>query len=126
MNPKVSIIIPVFNMEKYLDVCINSVINQTYKNIEILLINDGSTDSSEDICLKYASLDKRIKYYYQENGGVSKARNFGILNFCGDYVMFLDSDDFLDLNTAQTLIQTTLINNFDVLEFKLYIESNKN
>lgn len=126
MNPKVSIIIPVFNMEKYLDVCINSVINQTYKNIEILLINDGSTDSSEDICLKYASLDKRIKYYYQENGGVSKARNFGILNFCGDYVMFLDSDDFLDLNTAQTLIQTTLINNFDVLEFKLYIESNRN
>ena len=126
MNPKISIIIPIFNMEKYLNNCINSVINQTYQNIEILLINDGSSDSSENICLKYANSNERIKYFYQKNGGVSKARNFGIINFSGDYVMFLDSDDFLDLNTIETLVQTTLKNNLDVLEFKLYLESDRN
>jgi glycosyltransferase involved in cell wall biosynthesis len=126
MIPKVSIITPVYNMEKYLNACINSLINQTYQNIEILLINDGSTDNSENICIKYASSDKRIKYFYQENGGVSKARNFGISNFSGDFVMFLDSDDFLDLSTIKTLVQIALTNNLDVLEFKLYIESNRN
>lgn len=78
MSDLVTIIIPVYNVEKYLPQCIESVINQTYKNLEIILINDGSSDSSGKICEKYAEVDKRIKVIHKENGGLSTARNIGI------------------------------------------------
>ncbi len=95
MNNLISIIIPVYNASKYLDKCITSILNQTYKNLEILLINDGSTDYSLDICNSYEKKDKRIKVINKKNEGVSKTRNVGIKHSTGDYLMFVDSDDYL-------------------------------
>lgn len=99
-NPKISIIIPIYNAEHYLNQCIDSVLNQSLQKIEVILINDGSTDSSPYICDSYAQKDKRIKVVHTENGGLSSARNKGIDLAIGDYIMFLDSDDWLDLNTC--------------------------
>ena len=125
MNPKVSIIIPIYNVEIHLDKCISSIINQTYQNIEIILINDGSTDGSENICLKYASFDQRIKYFYKQNGGLSSARNFGLNKFSGDYVLFVDSDDYIDLITIEILVQKLVENNLLLLEYKPYVEKER-
>ena len=90
-----SIIVPVYNVEKYLERCINSLLNQSYKDIEIVIINDGSTDSSGIICDKLAQLDSRVKIFHKKNGGLSDARNYGILKSKGDYISFLDGDDFV-------------------------------
>lgn len=100
---KVSIIVPVYNVEKYLSEAINSVIEQTYKNIEILLIDDGSTDNSGKICDMYLEKDARIKVFHQENKGLSGARNTGLKNATGKYIMFLDSDDKFELNACELL-----------------------
>ena len=105
MNNKVSIIVPIFNSENYLEKCINSIINQTYKDIEVILINDGSTDSSIEICKKYAVKDKRIKIINKKNTGVSNSRNIGIDNAKGKYIFFIDSDDYLELYCIQKLIE---------------------
>ena len=95
-NPiKFSVIIPVYNTEDYLDQCIESVLLQDYENLELILVNDGSTDRSGEICEKFTQRDKRILYIDKENGGVSSARNAGIVAATGEYVMFLDSDDWL-------------------------------
>lgn len=96
MNELISVIIPIYNCEKYIEKCIKSVCKQTYENLEILLINDGSTDSSESICQKYKNIDKRIKYIYKQNSGVSDTRNLGIKKSSGKYIMFIDSDDYID------------------------------
>lgn len=96
MNTLVSIIIPVYNTEKYLDRCVQSVLNQTYKNVEILLVNDGSTDNSLDLCKKYSELDRRIKLISQANAGLTAARLTGMNNSRGDCIAFIDSDDYLD------------------------------
>ena len=101
---KVSVIVPIYNVEKYLKKCIESIINQSYQNIEILLINDGSTDNCENICKTYQLSDKRIKYYKKENGGLSSARNMGIDHATGTYLMFVDSDDFIDSMMVEKLI----------------------
>ena len=107
-----SIIVPVYNCEQYLEKCLNSLLKQSYKNIEIILINDGSNDNSEKICLNYKKLDSRIKYYKKDNGGVSSARNLGI-NVCnGDYITFLDSDDYLDIDTIEFI--NNYINKSDI------------
>ena len=95
---KVSVIIPVYNVEKYLEHCLNSIVEQSYDNLEIIIINDGSTDKSGEICEKFASEDLRIKLIHQINGGVSVARNTGIDHATGDYVTFVDSDDWLESN----------------------------
>ena len=92
---KISVVIPVYNASKYLSKCLDSVINQSYSNIEIILVNDGSTDNSGNICDEYANKDKRIKVVHKENGGVSSARNTGIDNTTGEYVTFIDSDDLV-------------------------------
>ena len=105
MNNKVSIIVPIFNSENYLEKCINSIINQRYKDIEVILINDGSTDSSLDICKQYAVKDKRIKIINKANTGVSNSRNVGINNAKGKYIFFIDSDDYLELDCIQKLIK---------------------
>lgn len=99
----VSIIVPVYNVEKYIEMCLDSVINQTYKNIEILLIDDGSTDNSGNICDKWQKKDKRIKTFHKENGGLSSARNYGIDRAKGDYLTFIDSDDTLELDYVEYL-----------------------
>lgn len=100
----VSIIIPVYNAKKYLSNTLDSVVKQTYKNLEIILVNDGSTDNSKDICESYAKIDKRIKVINKENGGVSSARNYGLALAKGEYISFVDSDDFLFEDMIETLV----------------------
>ena len=96
MNELITIIIPVFNVEKYLKRCIESIINQTYKNIEIILVNDGSTDKSKEICEYYKTIDERIKLINKNNEGASSARNIGLDNCNGYYICFVDSDDYIE------------------------------
>ena len=103
MNEKISVIIPIYNVEKYLPKCINSVLNQTYSNLEIILVNDGSTDSCKQICEEYKKLDNRIKIINKKNGGLSDARNYGIEASTGNYIAFLDSDDWIDKKLYMTL-----------------------
>ena len=114
-NSKVSIIIPVYNVERYVEKCISSIINQTYKNLEILIINDGSTDSSYTICKKFAEIDERIKLFNQKNSGVSVARNVGIENASGEWIYFIDSDDYLDIDAIENIIYQA--NGADVIQF---------
>ena len=101
----VSVIVPVYNMEQYLEKCIDSIINQTYKNLEIILIDDGSEDSSGQICDRYAARDKRIKVIHQENHGLAASRNIGISVSSGEFIMFVDSDDYIDAETVQLLYE---------------------
>lgn len=103
INATVSIIVPIYKVEKYLKKCLDSLINQTYKEIEILLINDGSPDNSADICEEYALEDSRIQVFHKENGGLSDARNFGIELAKGEYTLFVDSDDFIELDAIEKL-----------------------
>ena len=120
----VSVIIPIYNTDKYLDKCLNSIINQTYKNIEIILIDDGSTDNSLDICKKYEHVDNRIKLLSTENKGVSSARNLGIKYSTGEYIIFIDSDDFIELNMIESLY--TNIKNVDISICNYYkVKNNK-
>lgn len=100
---RISIIIPVYNCEKYLNRCLDSVLNQTYNELEIILVNDGSTDKTSDICDKYKVKDERIKVIHKENGGVSSARNVGISESSGEYIMFLDSDDWIESNMVEKM-----------------------
>lgn len=102
----ISIIVPVYNVEKYIENCIESIVNQTYKNLEILLINDGSTDNSGYICDKWGSKDNRIQVIHQENQGLSDARNVGIKKSKGQYILFVDGDDIIADNMAQFLVET--------------------
>lgn len=105
-TPLISIIVPVYNTEKYLDQCIQSVLAQTYTNWELLLIDDGSTDSSGAICDKYAAEDKRIRVFHKENGGVSSARNLGLDNAKGEWITFVDSDDWVDTKWLSNYLQS--------------------
>lgn len=91
----VSIIVPVYNVEKYLKECIESIINQSFSNLEIILVDDGSTDESGNICDDFLNKDKRIKVFHKTNGGLSDARNYGINNSSGKYITFVDSDDLI-------------------------------
>ena len=105
MDKMISVIIPIYNMEKYLDRCINSITEQSYKNIEILLINDGSTDNSLKICKKFQKEDERIKFFSMNHQGVSIARNLGIEKAKGKYIMFIDSDDWIEKDTIKNLYE---------------------
>lgn len=102
--PLVSIIVPIYNVEKYLEECVESLCNQTYKNIEIILVDDGSPDNCPKICDEYAQKDNRIVVIHKKNGGLSDARNEGLKKASGDYVFFIDSDDFIDTNTIQIMV----------------------
>lgn len=102
-EPLISIVLPVYNVEKYLERCLKTVIAQTYKNIEIILVNDGSTDGSLKICEKYKFADTRIKIINKENGGLSDARNVGIKNSTGEYITFIDSDDKVEFDYVEYL-----------------------
>lgn len=126
MQELISIVIPVYNVEKYLDECILSVINQTYKNLEILLINDGSSDSSYDICCKYSEQDNRIHVINKENGGLASARNVGIDKATGEYIYFLDSDDYIKETTIEKVVNYMKNNNLDLCYFSadVIIEDN--
>ena len=100
-NIKVSIIVPIYNVEKYVRTCVNSLISQTYNNIEIILVDDGSKDKSGSICNEFAQQDKRIRVIHKKNGGLSSAREAGINHASGEYVMIVDGDDWIDITTIQ-------------------------
>lgn len=116
-NPLVSIIVPVYKVESYLDRCVQSVIQQTYKHWELILVDDGSPDKSGDICDSWTKRDNRILVFHKENGGVSSARNVGLDNMSGDYVTFLDSDDWLYDTCLETCLSVAQKNDLDVLQF---------
>lgn len=101
---KVSIIIPVYNVEKYIEQCLVSVMNQTYKNIEVIVVNDGTMDNSIEIAKKITGNDIRFVYVNKENGGLSDARNFGLRFATGDFVSFIDSDDYVDINYIKKMV----------------------
>ena len=103
MNPKISVIVPVYNTEKYLHRCIDSILAQTFTDFEVLLIDDGSTDSSGTICDEYAHKDSRVRVFHKENGGVGAARKMGIDNAFGKYSIHVDSDDWIECNMLEEL-----------------------
>lgn len=107
---KVSIIIPVYNVEKYMRCCLDSVIEQSYKNLEIILIDDGSTDSSGEICDQYKAKDERFKVIHQKNAGLPNARNVGIENITGHLTMFIDSDDWIDKDCVEKCVKEFILN----------------
>jgi len=111
---KISIIIPVYNVEPYIRKCLDSVIGQTHKNLEILLINDGSSDAGGKICDEYAAGDSRLKVFHQANGGLSAALNVGLSNFTGDYLGFVDSDDWIEPDMFETLYKSAKKENVPV------------
>ena len=113
-NNKVSVIIPVYNVEKYIDKCMESLLNQTYTNIEVILINDGSTDASGAKCDNYRLLDSRVVVIHKENGGVSSARNLGLAKASGDYITFVDPDDWVERNIYETMV-ASFGNNVDAV-----------
>ena len=114
MQPKVSLIVPVYNVAEYLPSCLNALIRQTYKNIEIILINDGSNDNSLEILSSFAEKDFRIKVFNNKNHGVSYTRNFGVENSTGDYITFVDSDDIVSQNYIEVLVNSLEVNNVDM------------
>ena len=95
MEDRISVVVPIYNVAPFLRECVDSILNQEYENIEIILVDDGSTDESPIICDEYANMDKRIKVFHKENGGLSDARNFGIKKASGKYIAFIDSDDYI-------------------------------
>ena len=123
-----SIIVPVYNVEKYLNTCVTSILKQTYSNYELILVNDGSTDKSGDICDEFAKKHNKIKVIHKENGGLSDARNAGIYCAKGDYVIFMDSDDYWDdISSLDTINNIAVQNNSDIItwRYKKYFENNK-
>ena len=123
--PQISIIIPVYNTEKYISKCIDSLLQQTFQNFEIICIDDGSTDNSVDIIKNYQNQDTRIKLFQQENSGPGSARNLGIKNSTGECICLLDSDDFLTHNALEVLYNTQKNNNADIVVAKLRLFDNK-
>ncbi len=114
---KYSIIVPVYNVEKYLDKCLNSIAKQSYENFEVIIVNDGTKDNSQKIIDKYTKKDERFKGYIKENGGLSSARNYGLKYVTGDYLLFVDSDDYLDINLLSQLNDTLTRNKVDLVRF---------
>lgn len=112
--PLISVIVPVYNVEKYLERCVNSIIGQSYKQIEILLVDDGSTDGSGELCDRLSMVDKRIKVIHKTNGGLSDARNYGIDKSTGQYICFIDSDDVISDDYIEHLLDVLLKNDSDI------------
>ena len=113
-NDLISIIVPVYNVEKYIVRCLESILSQTYKNIEVIIVNDGSVDKSGEICERYAKKDNRIKLINKSNGGLSDARNKGIDQANGIYITFVDSDDYISQNYVEILYKLIKENNADI------------
>lgn len=107
-KPLISIIVPIYNVEKYIKKCINSIINQTYSNLEIILVDDGSLDACPQICDEYSKRDKRIRVLHKKNGGLSDARNAGLEIASGQYVGFVDSDDYIEIDMYELLLKSCI------------------
>lgn len=112
----ISIIVPIFNVEKYLERCINSILNQSFKDFELILIDDGSTDNCPYICDKFSNIDKRIKVFHKKNGGLSDARNYGLSKSTSEYIVFIDSDDWISNIYLETLYNISQKNKCDIVE----------
>lgn len=117
MNPKISVVIPIYGVEKYLDRCVESIVNQTYKNLEIILVDDGSPDNCPKMCDEWASRDARIRTVHRENGGQSCARNTGLSMATGNYITFVDSDDWIAPTTYEYALHVLAETAADVLQF---------
>lgn len=124
MSELISVIVPVYNVEKYLDKCIQSILGQTYSNIELLLIDDGSTDSSGAICDKYVTQDFRVRVFHKSNEGVSVARNWGLDNAKGEWIAFVDADDWIDSDMYERMYNAAVQNQRDMVSCDLLVEYN--
>ena len=113
-NPLISVVVPIYKVEEYLQRCVDSIINQTYKNLEIILVDDGSPDSCPKMCDNFAKQDKRIKVIHKINAGVSEARNTGLEYATGDYVGFIDSDDYIHPTMYEKLLNGIKKENSDI------------
>lgn len=120
MLPKVSVIVPIYNVEKYLNRCLDSVLNQSYKNLEVILVDDGSQDKCGLIADSYQKNDNRIRSFHKKNGGLSDARNYGMKYATGEYVLFLDSDDWLKEEMIETLIRLVFEHKADIVQSGFY------
>lgn len=112
----VSVIVPIYNIKMYIDKCLMSIMNQTYKNLEIILVDDGSTDGCYELCDSYVNKDKRIKVIHKKNGGLSEARNVGIENSKGEYLCFIDGDDYISEHYVEFMLREALINYSDIVQ----------
>lgn len=121
-GPRVSVVVPVYNVSRYLPQCLESVIAQTYHNIEVLVVDDGSTDGSGSICDRYARRDARVRVIHTDNRGISAARNLGLENLCGAFILFIDSDDWIEPNTVETLVQAALQTKADIVTMRGCLE----
>lgn len=126
MEDLISVVIPVYKVENYIEDCLNSVINQTYKKLEIILVDDGSPDKCGEICSQYKELDNRIKVIHKKNGGLSDARNKGIELATGKYIMFIDSDDFVEMKIIEKLYNVMVENDLDIVCCNNYYYHNEN
>lgn len=120
--PKLSVIVPVYNTEKYLRICVDSILGQSFPDFELILVDDGSTDRCGAICDEYAQLDKRVQVIHQANGGVTAARNKGLGAACGEYVSFVDSDDWLERDMYQAMLEKAAEKDADVVMCDMYAE----
>lgn len=120
--PLISVIVPVYNVEKYVGKCLDSIRKQTYQNLELIIVDDGSNDSSGKICENYAKQDKRIRVIHQRNSGISKTRNIGVQESNGTYMTFVDSDDYVEESYIKTLYQNLTKNNCEISIVKHFIE----
>ena len=119
----ISVIVPVYNVERYLRRCVDSILHQTYRNLEVLLVDDGSTDASGAICDEYAAQEERVTAVHQKNGGLSAARNAGLERAQGTYLCFVDSDDFLNSRMLETLCRDLQEQDADVavVGFRMFV-----
>ena len=118
----ISIIVPVYKVEPYIHQCIRSILNQTYRDIEILLIDDGSTDKCGEICEEYARIDSRIQVFHTENKGLSAARNLGLMEAKGEYIGFVDSDDWIEPDMYESLLRQLGESEADISACKIWDE----
>lgn len=117
-KPKISFIVPVYKVEKYLNQCVDSLLCQTFKDFEVILVDDGSPDGSPAICDSYAEKDERVRVLHKENGGLSDARNVGIMMAKGEYIIFVDSDDFwINEHCLEDIVNSENFDEFDMLGF---------
>ena len=114
-QPLISVIVPIYNVEEYLDRCVESIVNQTYKNLEIILVDDGSPDNCPQMCDNWAEKDSRIKAVHKENGGLSDARNAGMPFATGEIISFIDSDDWIELNMFETMLNRMIEDDSDIV-----------
>jgi glycosyltransferase involved in cell wall biosynthesis len=124
--PQISVIVPVYNVEQYLSRCLDSIINQTYRNFEVILVDDGSPDKCPEICDYYALQDNRIKVIHKENGGLADVRNEGIRASSGEFITFIDSDDFVSFRYLEVLLDGITRHNADIIIAKFQRFESKN